>query len=119
MSLPGPSFSTIVKNNPKASKDAQTQTDAPESTLRTNTPHYQAQKSTASTQTTFNNTQQLKSPKKNRSQGNRQHKGSDDPIKLYNRFGDIESMDAEDTAPCSQSNSRPNKKITPVLPPDK
>ncbi len=118
-SLSGPSFSTIVKNNPKISKDAQTQTDAPESTLKNNTPHYQAQKITASTQTTFNTTQQIKSPKKNKSHGNRQQKGSDDPIKLFNRFGDIESMDAEDTATCSQSSSKPNKRITPVLPPDK
>jgi hypothetical protein len=119
-SLPGPAFSTVVKNNPKATKDAQTQTSPPESTSNSNVPHYQPQKNSISTQTTFNNTPPPKSPKIKKSQTNRQQKGSDDPIKLHNRFGDFEDMDAEETAPCPQGGSRPtNRKFNPVLPPEK
>ena len=57
---------------------------------------------------------------KQKRQTNKQQKGSDDPIKLYNMFGELESMDAEETASCSQGSSKPSKgKFTPVLPPDK
>lgn len=126
ISLPGPSFSTVVKHNPKITKDAETQTDQPDSaknaTTTANIPHFQPpQKSTASTQTTFNNNSPAKAQSnKQKRQTNKQQKGSDDPIKLYNMFGELESMDAEETASCSQGSSKPSKgKFTPVLPPDK
>ena len=118
--LPGPSFSTVAKHNPKITKDAQTQTEQTDSTSA-NIPISKPTKNTTSTQTTFNNNPTPKSPRqKHKSQTNKPQKGSDDPIKLYNKYGEFESMDAEESAPCSQSSSKPNKtKFTPVLPPDK
>jgi hypothetical protein len=120
-SLPGPSFSTVVKSTQKTTKDAQTQTNPPESHSDSNIPHYKPQKNSISTQTTFNITPPQKSPNsKKKLQSNRQKKGSDDPIKLHNRFEDLEDMDAEESASCPQGSSRSNnKKYTPVLPPDK
>jgi hypothetical protein len=115
-SLPGPSFSTVVKQNPKITKDAQTQTDQPVSTS-TIIPNHKPQKNT-STQTTFNNSPPPN--RKHKAHTNKPQKGSDDPIKLFNKFGNFESMDAEETAPCPQGSSKANKtKYTPVLPPDK
>ena len=118
-SLTGPSFSTVVKSSPKTTKDAETQTNPPESPTLPNIPHYKPQTTSTMTQTTFNNTTPSKSPSSKKSHTHRQKKGSDDPIKLHNRFGDLEDMDAEDTAPCPQSGSKTTKKYTPVLPPDK
>ena len=110
-----------MKSSQKATKDAQTQTYPPEPHSDSNIPHYKPQKNSTSTQTTFNSTSPPKSPNsKKKLQTNRQKKGSDDPIKLHNRFEDLEDMDAEESASCSQGNPRSgNKRYTPVLPPDK